>query len=192
MSIIRNIKLDRINTVIFPNIISRYPDIQEAVINYSDDYFNAINKLLRKIPFSIQFNENEILELKKHIRSMDKAIEIYNTLIKQYDVDRDIVVVRKVNLWDSLLLQEQIKKIKSGIYIDPGFMSTSTTDSYHTISGTTIRFEIELTSLNYGAFIGGLAKYKTENEFLIKRGTPFKVKEHTEINGIHHVKLKSL
>lgn len=177
---IKNIKLYRklyeLSYVEYPKVLSR--DLSNSLGYYMGYGFCYINSYLRKT--DNRYNEQ------KYVNNIDEAIEVYQELLRKHNINESLTVYRKINIIDDKI-ESFIKSLKTGTFRDPAYLSTSLFNNRHCHSFKNeykIYFTIELTSLNYGAFISAFAKeekFGKEYEFLIKRDTVFdviNVKQH--------------
>lgn len=191
MSIVNNLRIYDINRRLYPEIINSMPNVKASIINYSDFYYVSINNYLRKIKSTVELSEKDLSDIRFQITNLDNAINIYQDLLHEYKLDRTLKVYRILHFRDREIQEKEMSKFESGIYLDEGFMSSSIKPNGYQILGSSIKLEIDLTTLNYGAFIGNLSKFRTESEFLIRRGVPFKVLNIKEVPGHKLIKLKS-
>lgn len=185
---IKNIKLYRklyeLSYVEYPKVLSR--DLSNSLGYYMGYGFCYINSYLRKT--DNRYNEQ------KYVDNIDEAIEVYQELLKKHNIDEPITVYRKMTITDK---ESFIKSLKTGTFRDPAYLSTSLFSNRpcHSFKNEyKIYFTIELTSLNYGAFISAFAKeekFGKEYEFLIKRDTEFDVLDIKQKGKKIFVKLRN-
>src|SRR5690606_24916723 len=116
-------------------------------------------------------------EVKQQIKHIDDAI-------RKFELKDDIIVYRNVNEDALPPNTERLKDLEGTIYKDDGFMSSSVLRE-GAIQYYDIMFEITVPAgKGRGAYINEISLYKDEEyEFLIKRGSSFRITEVVEEGG---------
>jgi len=148
-----------------------------AVIKYTSDYYTNMNGWLRGFMSDSSFTPAEFSRLKKYIVDCETALE-------KSVLPDDILVHRQAG--DAML--QLYKKAPNGVFFDEGF--TSTTPVKGSFEGE-IDIEINVPAgRGAGMWVDPISDNKGENEFLINRGTKFKVIEIDESGDRPLVKLE--
>lgn len=183
-NIIDDTKLYNFNKKIYPQLLKKN-GLFHSVYGYTIDDHRYINSTLRhQYLVSMKYGEQ--------ISEIDKAIELYYNSLKEYglsDIEKPFKVNRKFVPTNSELTRI-LYQIEEGTYTDLGYMSTSTGNDFQSTGLVTL--EIEITSLNVGAFVYGLSIRPNEREFLIKRNIPFIVTDYQFKKDKHLIKLRSI
>lgn len=134
---------------IYPKLLDK--DEKRAVRGYTSFGYIKINKGLRADDF-VKFNEQ--------IERIDRAIDKYNC-------DDKLTLYRFLHFYPTLL-EKYLKSLEKGLYLEKGYLSTSSTlgriDDYNII------YKINIPDSSLGAYIKYVSTMKVENEYLIKRG----------------------
>lgn len=154
------------------NVLSQdndYHDMRDSISNYSYGAHDAENRILRGQDIS-DLSPDDIEIFNEEISNIENAIDNFNT-------PQDIKVYRKT-AGDFDSLQE------GDTFRDNGFSSTSTSrDFVENFKGSTNELgenayilEINVPSgKGRGAYIRGASEYPDEFEYIIQRGTDFKI-----------------
>lgn len=139
-------------------------DERDSVTKYTSSYYSVLNGILRK-------GNSATAEDQKHIKNIDKAIS-------EFVLTDKITVFRGsgTHLINGYSTVEEINKnLKGAIVQDKGYMSTASVKG-NNFSGE-IMYEITVTpGKGKGAFIAPISHFdKQEIEFLLKRGSKFRV-----------------
>lgn len=116
----------------------------------------------------------------------DETIKLMDKAISKFELNKDIKVYRNssADLVNGYTTAEEINKnLKGKTVKDLGYMSTSTDKSVSSATDESgaglygdISYEIKVSKgKGKGAFISGISGAPGESEFLLKRGTKFKV-----------------
>ena len=180
-------KLYEIDNFEYPAAIEKDFDLRCAIKSYTKYGFDYVNPYLR--PGKTNSGEDYV---QKSIYFMDKAIELYQELLRKHNIDTSIKTYRKIVIHKDEI-DSFLEQLKTGTFIDKAYQSTSLINNYR--YGYTNHYKVqmcfELTSLNCGAFIGGVSKYGNECEFLIKRDVPFEVIKVTQKGNKIKVRLRN-
>lgn len=150
---------------------------REAVIKYTSDYYEPMNGWLRGLMADEKFSIEELETLKQVILDCEKALA-------KSELPDNILVHRQAGYG----MLDLYKKAPNGIFHDEGF--TSTTPVKGSFSGS-IDIEIKVPAgKGAGMWVDPISEYKGENEFLLNRGTKFKVVEIDESGKRPLVKLE--
>lgn len=180
----QNIELYHFNKEVYPNLLKQQ-NLYRSVHEYTVDDHRIVNFYLR--------NPERLITLKaqKEIDDIDIAIDYYyqsllehglTDIIKPFHVNRKFIPTSKE-------LELILDMVKTGTYRDLGYMSTSTGDKFG--SSGIVTLDIEVTSLNIGAFLYGLSIREDEREFLIKRGLSFDVLDYSIKGDKYLIKLRN-
>ena len=154
---------------------------RQAVIDYTGSAYSSINNQLRQNGY-----DTAPTGLKEKIDRIDAAIA-------KFTLDKTLTVIRgsSAHLVGGYTTAAEINaNLKGAIVRDKGFMSTSA------VTGSEfpgqIKYEITVPKgKGRGAFVAPISQYHTENEFLLKRGSLFKVLgAHTDTHGQITVRLR--
>lgn len=151
---------------------------REAVIKYTGRYFRKMNGWLRGVIPEKKFSSAEELEkIKQLILDCEAALA-------KSELPDDILVHRQVGRE----MVDLYKKAPKGIFHDEGFTSTTPIKGSY---GEAIDIEIKVPAgKGAGMWIEPISMCKDENEFLLNRGTKFKVVEIDESGKRPLVKLE--
>lgn len=140
---------------------------QNAVVKYTSNYYTEMNGWLRGFKDDSSFTAKKLAQFKRTILYCESALE-------KSVLPDDILVHRQAGK----AMLDLYKNAPNGIFHDEGF--TSTTPIKGSFSGS---IDIELfipAGKGAGMWVDPISKYKGENEFLLNRGTKFKVVEIDE------------
>ncbi|MBR4031134.1 MAG: hypothetical protein IKJ07_00180 [Clostridia bacterium] len=150
---------------------------REAVIKYTSNYYEEMNGWLRGLMPEADFTAEELETLKQVILDCETALA-------KSELPDNILVHRQAGYG----MLDLYKKAPNGIFHDEGF--TSTTPVKGSFSGS-IDIEIKVPAgKGAGMWVDPISEYKGENEFLLNRGTKFKVVEIDESGKRPLVKLE--
>ena len=151
-------------------------DERMSIIGYTGSDFEYINAALRGGDMD-SYIEHQVDEI--------------DSGISKFNLKQDIKVYRGV---DSLVVKQALgttdpdeinANFKGGVFKDNGFMSTST-NKQKTFSGA--QFEISVKrGRGKGAFVAPISSFKSESEFLLKRGTELKITGASYKGGRLHI-----
>ncbi len=148
------------------------PDEKSAVIEYTGSAYLSINKYLRNGTLNQNQHYGEV------VKNMDAALA-------KSELTQPITVMRgsSASLLGGYNTVEDIKKYVVGQKVtDKGYTSTSA-DSQAAFGGAII-YKINVPAgKGNGMYVAPVSKHKSEYEFLIPRGTTYKVTDVTEKNG---------
>ena len=174
---IRGVKTSNLDTSINPKeleleyepwINSLSEDELTALKKYTASGYSTINKTLRKI------SSQGIPVVTKNI---DETIDLITSALNKAEVKHPLTVYRKVRGLDLLDKLEKCWEF-GGIWEDPAFMSTTVTKgAFNPVSPNgPIHLVIDIpTGHGIGGFVRAISKYPKENEFLLNKGSKFKV-----------------
>jgi hypothetical protein len=153
-------------------------DEKNALTTYTGSAYSSINKALR--------TETRNYNYQKTISDMDTAIE-------KFELKKNLTTYRgsSAELVGGYTTAKDINSnLKGTVVKDKGYVSTAVVQS-SSFSGE-IKYEIDVPKgKGRGTFVAPISHFKTENEFILKRGTNFLVKGATEDSwGNVTVKLK--
>lgn len=158
--------------------VSSIPDSwAKAIKTYTSYFYEEMNDWLRGLKADSEFTSSEIKILKQTILDCELALQLGN-------LPNDILVHREVgrNMLDLY------KNAPNRIFHDEGFTSTSPVKGTHFGS---VDVEIVVPAgKGAGMWIAPISRYKSENEFLLNRGTKFKVLSIDESSSRPLVKLE--
>ena len=158
---------------------------EEEVNKYTGPWYKTVNAVLRSDDVYYDLDVYEQMEVDDSIASLDTAIA-------KFDLKKNLKVFRgsTSDLVGGYTTVEEINaNIKGAIVRDKAYMSTSA-DKKSPFTDE-IRYEIQVPKgKGRGAFVAPISKFKSEDEFLLKRGTKFKVLGAVNRNGEVVVKLK--
>ncbi len=155
---------------------------RQSITDYTDVYYRAINGKLRKT-----LSKN-LLEGWEEKIDIDRATDNISNAIKNYRLNENIVVYR--NCDDKVF--EKIRQNVGGVFKDDGFTSTSVIARDRKFAGN-YRLAIDVPAgTGVGAYINDISKKTTEYEFLLQKGTSFRVDSITEINGETWVRMTAI
>lgn len=153
---------------------------RDATVYYTGSAYTSINKLLRNDGY-----DSSSGQMRNTIDNIDKAIS-------KFDLKKNLTVYRGsgAQLVGGYTTAAEINaNMKGAIVRDKGFMSTSAVHGSQ-FSGK-LKYEIKVPKgKGRGAFVAPISHFKHENEFLLKRGTQFKVMGAKVVNGQTVVMLK--
>lgn len=140
---------------------------QVAIRKYSGSYYKSMNGILRGTRAESEYPADKLKEIKQFVSDCDSALA-------KSVLPIDILTHRQLGM-DML---KTLKETPDGIFIDEGFTSTTLIkDSFE----SKIDVEIKVPAgKGVGMYITSLARYEDEYEFLLARGTKFKVYEIDE------------
>ena len=177
---------------------------RKAMYRYTytgDRYINTLSRGqgedFKKI---CQFYEGEDVSIEKSVKETQEFVKEMDHVISQYILDRDITVYRSIRHQDI----EQFINAKDAIWQDKGYASTTVLKGSYNLDGSDdilegLNYEEGMeTSDSYfvekddgkpkietrilipkgkgrGAWMVPFSKYPAENEFLLARGTKFKI-----------------
>lgn len=140
---------------------------REASVYYTTEAYKEINKYLRGK------NLDEAPDkIKDSVRDIDTAM-------RKFDLTENITVFRggSNKLVGGASTLEEVKALVGAVVRDNGIMSTAVTQSAAWSShGSNIGYEIQVPKgRGRGIFIDPISHYSGEQEFMIARGTEFKI-----------------
>ena len=150
-----------------------------AVINYTGDDYSAINGLLRT-----EMTENQV-----------KLWDSYNTTTTKENIDHLTDAISRFELHDNIQVYRtcemdvfrNLQKNVGSVFVDDGFTSTSILKT--PVASGNVRMVIDVpASKGVGAWISPLSGTEEEYEFLLQRGTRFRIdaiQETTDEIQIH-------
>ena len=139
-----------------------------SLYNYTGTFYKAANSYLRKTKKSDYIGYSPT-DLKTRIKAIDTALS-------KFDLKNNIMVYRGStnHLIGGAKTVEDVKKIVGSVVRDKGFMSTSTRKS--SAFSDDVHYEIKVPKgKGRGAYVGTVSHFGHEKEFLLNRGTQFKV-----------------
>lgn len=156
---------------------------KEEIVKYTGSDYRSINSALRDADKGY---EKANMFMQRRIDRIDQAIA-------KFELKKNLKVYRgsSARLVGGYTTAAEINAyMKGAIVQDKGFISTSAVHGSQ-FSGK-IKYEIQVPrGKGRGAFVSPISNFKTENEFLLKRGTYFKVAgATTDSSGATVVKLK--
>lgn len=153
----------------------------EAVRRYTSNDYEDINDALRRTGLS-----NAPTDIQKCVEHATRALANFN-------LKKSIVVFRGASgaIFGGNKTAAEINAMaKAGVKLmDKGFMSTSASQGAN-FSG---KYQFIITvpaGVGRGAYVAPLSHYKSENEFLIQRGSTFKITKAVEKGRITEVYLR--
>ena len=153
----------------------------EAVRRYTGEDYVDINDALRKFGLSRASSD-----IRQCIDDMTRALSTFN-------LKKSIVVFRGGNgaIFGGDKTVEQINAMaKAGVKLmDKGFMSTSASQGAN-FAG---KYQFIITvpaGVGRGAYVAPLSHYRSENEFLLQRGTTFKISKAVQKGRVTEVHLR--
>ena len=150
---------------------------KRAVQKYTSNYYTEMNGYLRGFISKSSFSYIEFERLEKAIKNCETALE-------KSVLPEDILVHRQAGRG----MLDIYKNAPNGIFLDEGFTSTSPVKGSFTGS---IDIEINIPAgKGAGMWVDPISEFKGENEFLLNRGTKFKVLEIDESGNRPLVKLE--
>lgn len=153
---------------------------RESTVLYTGSAYTSINGILRGVGI-----EKASAQMRGTIENIDKAIE-------KFELKKNLTVYRgsSAQLIGGYTTAEEINaNLKGAIVRDKGFMSTSAVHK-SAFSGA-VKYEIRVPKgKGRGAFVAPISHFKHENEFLLKRGSYFRVMGAKVVNGETIVSLK--
>lgn len=148
-----------------------------AVKKYTSNYYREMNGWLRGFKQDTDFSAVAFKKLKNTILHCEEALA-------KSELPDDILVHRQAGYG----MLDLYKKAPNGIFLDEGF--TSSTPIKGSFSGS-IDIEIQIPAgKGAGMWVDPISEFPGENEFLINRGTKFKVLEIDESGRRPLVKLE--
>lgn len=150
-----------------------------AVVNYTGDDYSAINGLLRT-----EMTENQV-----------KLWDSYNTTTTKENIDHLTDAISRFELHDNIQVYRtcemdvfrNLRKNVGSVFVDDGFTSTSILKT--PVASGNVRMVIDVpASKGVGAWISPLSGIEEEYEFLLQRGTRFRIdaiQETTDEIQIH-------
>lgn len=137
-----------------------------AVVNYTGDDYSAINGLLRT-----EMTENQVKLWDSYNTTTTKEnIEHLTNAISQFELHDNIQVYRTCETDVFRNLQKNV----GSVFIDDGFTSTSILKA--PVASGNVRMVIDVpASKGVGAWISPLSGTEEEYEFLLQRGTQFRI-----------------
>lgn len=134
-----------------------------AVTKYTGTYYRVVNGYLRGQYAESLFETSELQELKATIKNLDSAID-------KFDLQDNILVYRQCDY----RFMKILKNAEKGIYTEKSYLSTSIIED--AVAKRDITLEIKVPKgKGRGAFIEPLSANKGEHEFLIRRGSKFRI-----------------
>lgn len=133
---------------------------------YTHGFDKGFNSYLRGL-LHVKGMQDTVKKLNKAIHDMEKSID-------EFELKDNIIVHRKVS---SSMLKEFINA-PHGLWQDDGFCSTSTVKGSYTgkLEGGVINLVIKVPAgKGRGAWLAPLSHFPNENEFLLNRGTKFRI-----------------
>lgn len=145
-----------------------------AITNYSGDDYSAINGLLRG---RMTKNQVKLWDANSQYTTMEN-IENVTDAISQFELKDNIRVYRtcEEDVFRSL------KKDVGSVFIDDGFTSTSVLSTPVASGNVTMVIDVPA-GKGVGAWIAPLSGTEEEYEFLLQRGTKFRIKSVLESNN---------
>jgi hypothetical protein len=147
---------------------------RSAVTAYTGSAYTPINNHLRHGDSLSDSN-------KKHLDGIDKAMA-------KMAADHDFMVYRGIGNDTKTGLPVEMKV--GDVFKDKGYMSTSVVKGSE--FGGSTKMEILVPKGTPGMYARAVSKFKSEDEFLLGRGTTFIVHEITYVNGTRHVRLEAV
>lgn len=159
---------------------------EESQLNkYTGSWYWELNDSLRNSNF--YDNLSPITQM-----AVDDSVAAMDTAIAKFDLKKNLTVYRgsSSHLVMGYGTAEEINaNLKGAIVMDKAYMSTSADKKSH-FDGE-IQYEIQVPKgKGRGAFVAPISEFKSEDEFLLKRGTKFKVLGAKNRNGQVVVKLR--
>lgn len=148
--------------------LNNNPEQFNSLYNYTGSFYKAANSYLRKTKKS-DYAGYSPTDLKARIKEIDTALS-------KFDLKNNIMVYRGStnHLIGGAKTVDDVKKIVGSVVRDKGFMSTSTRKS--SAFSDDVHYEIKVPKgKDRGAYVGGVSHFGHEKEFLLNRGTQFKV-----------------
>ena len=153
----------------------------KAIKTYTSYFYEEMNTWLRGLKADAAYVDVELDIIKQTVlaceSALDKSVLAENILVHR-QAGREML--------------ELYKKAPNGIFHDEGFTSTTPVKNSFYDSGS---IDIELlvpAGKGVGMWVAPISRYKSENEFLLNRGTKFKVSEIDESGTRPLVKLEVL
>jgi ADP-ribosyltransferase exoenzyme/Phage Mu protein F like protein len=143
-----------------------------AIRNYTDDVYRPINKYLRENKLD-GYSEEEIKQI----------IEDISSGISKFNLEENIITYRGLedNIWNSP------PEILVGMKLEEqSFVSTSI-DKAVSFDGSfkgKVQMEWRIPAGTVGAYINSISEFDHEHEFLLNKGTKYKVIDAVEEDGI--------
>ena len=148
---------------------NEYHDMRDSLSNYSYGGHDAENKILRGLDNG-EYDADDVEMFKEEISNIENAID-------QFETKEDIQVFRKT-------MMNGFDNLKEGdTFTDDGFSSTSTNEDFvkgfdgsdHELKDAYMMKINVPKGKGQGAFIRNVSEYPNEYEFLLQRGSQFKV-----------------
>ena len=145
-------------------------DEEYEVTRYTGNWYGMVNSVLRSRDFYDDLEPDEQMEVDDSIAALDSAIS-------KFDLKKNLTVFRGssstlVGGYDTA--EEINSNLKGAIVQDRAYMSTTANKRDMLVDDITYEIKVPK-GKGRGAFVAPISKAKSEDEFLLKRGTKFKV-----------------